>query len=112
VTEDIFWRVNAILGFIMFLVVVVVIVLARGSERQVAPKSSESSPSAEEVGSEVMKPKLDSMVGSPVPSSLSTPSSSSSTESCPFCGETILAIAIKCKHCGSDLSGKAPRGLL
>jgi TM2 domain-containing membrane protein YozV len=28
-------------------------------------------------------------------------------KSCPFCAEPILAAAVKCKHCKSDLSGKA-----
>lgn len=28
------------------------------------------------------------------------------TKACPRCGETILAIAVKCKHCGSDLDGR------
>ena len=26
---------------------------------------------------------------------------------CPFCAEDVLAAAIKCKHCGSDLAAKA-----
>jgi hypothetical protein len=30
-------------------------------------------------------------------------SSSADTRSCPFCGETILAVARKCKHCRSTL---------
>ena len=29
------------------------------------------------------------------------------TRACPYCGEEILALAIKCKHCKSDLGGSA-----
>lgn len=30
---------------------------------------------------------------------------------CPFCGEEILAVAIKCKHCGEMLNKKPENGL-
>ena len=32
------------------------------------------------------------------------------TKRCPFCSEEILAAAIKCKHCQSDLTGKTAPG--
>jgi len=30
------------------------------------------------------------------------------TKACPYCGESILAVARKCKHCGSMLDGSEP----
>ena len=29
------------------------------------------------------------------------------TKRCPYCGEEILAVAVKCKHCGSAIEGPA-----
>lgn len=34
------------------------------------------------------------------------PSRENRTKACPFCGEEILYVAIKCKHCGTDLNAK------
>ena len=31
------------------------------------------------------------------------------TKPCPLCGEDILSVAIKCKHCGSDLKAEADK---
>lgn len=44
----------------------------------------------------------------PTSSPIPAPSApSASTKVCPYCAETVLAAAIKCKHCGSDLSAEA-----
>lgn len=48
----------------------------------------------------VSKPRPVLVVGAPAPAS------GNDTMPCPFCAETILAAAIKCKHCGSDLPRK------
>ena len=41
--------------------------------------------------------------------SLQMPAPEPKATSCPFCGEDILSIAIKCKHCGEFLDGSRPK---
>ena len=36
---------------------------------------------------------------------------SETTKACPHCGEQILAVAVKCKHCGSMLTGATVPGV-
>jgi hypothetical protein len=33
-----------------------------------------------------------------------TMNANAATKACPYCGEQILAVAVKCKHCGSSLT--------
>lgn len=35
----------------------------------------------------------------------------SKTKACPYCGETILSVAQKCKHCHSMLDGSSPHAV-
>lgn len=44
---------------------------------------------------------------SAMPPKAGAPEAEPDTRACPYCGETIRAVAIKCKHCGSDLAPNA-----
>src|SRR4029078_4657685 len=48
------------------------------------------------------------IVAAPVAASAADTPSAEATKRCPFCGEVILAIAKKCKHCGEFLDRAPP----
>lgn len=57
----------------------------------------------------VVEPAPAAPVIPPPPPADATPMDPHATRRCPFCAEEILAAAVKCKHCGSDLSfGQTP----
>jgi hypothetical protein len=43
--------------------------------------------------------------------SITSSAVNTNTKACPYCGETILAVAIKCKHCGSNLGHNSSSGV-
>ena len=54
-------------------------------------------------GSKTQKKPTDNI--KPVTGQEQTNQDSQNTKNCPYCGETILAVAIKCKHCNEFLDG-------
>jgi membrane protein YdbS with pleckstrin-like domain len=62
----------------------------------------------------VVAPKASAEVTAPTPPaapSTAPANAAEATKRCPFCGEVILAVARKCKHCGEFLDRAAPDGV-
>src|SRR5438045_810175 len=59
-------------------------------------------------GLAALSPGPDSAAVAPAGDAVAAPADQ--TKRCPFCGEVILAVARKCKHCGEFLDRAAPAG--
>ena len=58
------------------------------------------------LGEEIGCPHCSGEILLPASTGMEGDTNANASRSCPFCGEAIMSVAIKCKHCGEFLDGR------